>query len=115
MLDLNKEIMTKDGRVVEQLTKLVTTPGSPCLVGTIDGEMMAWYEDGRYYVDGKDSGMDCINALVEYCAYINLYSNGGVGCAFDTPDEAAEEAAGEIASSIEPLDFVTQELVWYGE
>ena len=101
------KVVTRDGREVTQLTKFNSV--GECLAAVVDGELITWGEDGRYWANGKDSGLDLFMAPKTVKRWVNFYpadlSYQANGFAFGSEMAAKGAAHAKAIAIAVPVEF----------
>lgn len=71
-------VMTRDGRVVRQLTYFADSTNNYPLLGTIGTEIKSWTKAGFWAVDGdEDDGRNLVMKPIKKYGWVNVYSSNG--------------------------------------
>jgi hypothetical protein len=83
-------VVMRDGRPVTQITKF-DIYGRRALHGVVEGHVISWFENGRYYSSGESS-YDLLMAPKKRTVWVNMYGDGWRCYWYDSEEEADNNA-----------------------
>lgn len=115
-LDLNKPVLTRNGRKVRQLTLFDSKSNYP-IVGVVDGNQYCWTRAGHIISDEFDNPQDLVNVpeRVKKTVYFRVELSGECGNMQDTVPDVSFGFYGyirvDIDAEIIPFDRTGKENV----